>query len=139
MQLRPSGEVSEFALPVAVCQIDHHTNCQPDYKPPPCQPRQSEHEVDAGSDAEYRYERNQRSPEGSRTIRVTIPEDDDPDTDEDEGEQRSDISQLNDFVDVGDAGDSCDDDSCPYGCYVRRSVLRVYACEVFRQQPVARH
>ena len=53
----------------------------------------------------------ERHAEAARPVRVLVAQDGDADADQDEGEQRADVGQVHDLVDVGDAGEERDRDA----------------------------
>ena len=64
--------------------------------------RQLDHQVDAGEDRQDRHDRDERRPERARPVRIRPAQDDDADRHQHEGEQRADVGELDDLVDVGE-------------------------------------
>src|SRR5438552_2457633 len=94
----------QTASPVPVEKVNHHSDEQPQSKADPGHSWKKDHERHAGEHSEDWNERHPGRFERARTVRFAPPQNPDSDTHENKCEQRSDIRQIDHFVDTREHG-----------------------------------
>src|SRR2546429_2681722 len=94
------GRTAQPAVTESVGEVQHQTDNQPDDESNPRDHRQLEHQVDAHDDRRERNIRDQRSAEWPLASGIDAAQHDDADGHEHEREERADVRQLDNFVDV---------------------------------------
>ena len=81
-------------------QIDHKADNQPHKESQPGHQRQARHQKHTAGNRQQRHQRNKWRPEASRAFRLLLTEYDHRRRDDDECEQRADVRELGEGIDV---------------------------------------
>src|SRR6266542_442154 len=92
--VRLPGLDLEPAVLLAIPEIEHETDHQPDEQPHPIGPPEPVNHRAAGHDAEYRHDRQRRNGEAADQIRSTNPHDPHARADENERKERPDARHF---------------------------------------------
>src|SRR3990172_6263927 len=134
-----SGPRGEPAPPTPVEEVEDQPGHEPEDETLPCQERQARHQEDAHTGAQERDEGDEGDPELPRPLRLARAQDQDADADEDEGEERADVGELHDLVDVGEGGEEGNERPREDRGHVRGAVAGVDLREPGPEEPVAGH
>src|ERR1017187_8557126 len=137
------GRLRRFLCQRAVLPPEREVNGESDHQPDkeahPCLHRQRHHQHQARHNRQARQVRRSRYAESAWPLRLLAAQHDHPGGNYDESEQRPDIRQIREPIDIENAGRYAHHQSRDPRADVRRLMLRVYLRKHFRQQSIARH
>src|SRR3954470_24555256 len=129
----------ELRVRSAVGEVHDQTEHHPYDEPLPGRARETVHHVPADENSQNRDERNERRPERTSQVGLTIAENDDARADDDERQQRPNRDELTQQADRKDSGKEGGDDAGEDRRHVRGLEARVNFAEYGWQQTIARH
>src|SRR5437867_10400906 len=136
---RQSSILMQAALADAIEEINNKARGEPEQEADPRQPGQCGHQDHAHANSQNGCDRHPGNAELSRAPRLANSKDHNSYADQDKGEQRSDIRQLHDFLDVGYGRPEGNENTGQNRCDVRCSITRMDSAEPWAQQTVAGH
>src|SRR5215475_5265910 len=122
-----------------VGKVNNHSHHEPEPEADPGNPRQTEHQINARSNAEQRKHRRPRDAKCAAALRLPASQDQDSDANENKREEGADIGQINHLVDAREHGADADGNSRQYRRDMRSLKSGMHLCEGLRQQTIARH
>src|SRR6266545_7607089 len=129
--------IRQSALADAIEEINNKTRGEPEQEADPRQPGQEGHQDHAHANSQNGCDRHPGSAELPRALRLADSKDHNSYADQNKGEQRSDIRQLHDFLDVGYGRPEGNENTGQNRCDVRCPITRMDSAEPWAQQTVA--
>src|SRR3954469_23619586 len=129
----------ELRVRSAVGEIHNQTEHHPYDEPLPGGAGKTVHHVSADQNSQNRDKRNERRPERTSEVGLTVAENDDARADDHESEERPDGDELSEQADRKHSGEERGDDTGQDGRHVRGLESGMNFAEYRRQQTIASH